>query len=181
MLGARPIPEVVEHAWAFVHALASVPGGLVVDLGSGGGVPGLVVAHARPDLALVLVDRRERRTDHLRRLVRRLELDHRVTVRTADVAEGGLHDLHGTADAVVARGFGPLGSTLSAAGLLLRPGGIIVVSAPPPGTNLDRHVTPVANLEAMCSPDPRVLVFHRPPRPATTQPAARDGEPQRFT
>ena len=46
--------------------------GTVVDLGSGGGVPGLVIARARPDLRLVLVDRRAARTDHLPRLVRRL-------------------------------------------------------------------------------------------------------------
>ena len=37
----------------------------MVDLGSGGGVPGLVIARARPDLRLVLVDRRAARTDHL--------------------------------------------------------------------------------------------------------------------
>jgi 16S rRNA (guanine527-N7)-methyltransferase len=66
MLGGRSIYEVVDHASAFVAALADVRG-LVVDLGAGGGVPGLVIAAARPDLRLVLVDRRATRTDHLRR------------------------------------------------------------------------------------------------------------------
>ena len=60
-------------------ALAGVTG-TVVDLGSGGGVPGLVIADARPDLRLVLVDRRATRTDHLRRLVGRLGLADRVEV-----------------------------------------------------------------------------------------------------
>ena len=49
MLGDRPVAEVIEHAGAFVLALAEVTG-TVVDLGSGGGVPGLVIARARPDL-----------------------------------------------------------------------------------------------------------------------------------
>ena len=38
-----PIEEVIDHADAFIAALVDVDG-LVVDLGSGGGVPGLVVA-----------------------------------------------------------------------------------------------------------------------------------------
>ena len=85
MLGDRPIADVVDHAGAFVAALAASRG-TVVDLGTGGGVPGLVIASARPDLRLVLVDRRATRTDHLGRLVRRLGLADRVEVVTADAA-----------------------------------------------------------------------------------------------
>ena len=47
MLGERPIDEVIAHAGAFVDALAGTRG-TVVDLGSGGGVPGLVIARAAP-------------------------------------------------------------------------------------------------------------------------------------
>ena len=83
MLGDRPVADVIEHAAAFVLALAEISG-TVVDLGSGGGVPGLVIARARPDLRVVLVDRRSSRTDHLRRLVARLALADRVEVLTAD-------------------------------------------------------------------------------------------------
>ena len=110
MLGERPIAEVIEHAGAFVAALAGVTG-TVVDLGSGGGVPGLVIATARPDLRLVLVDRRATRTDHLRRLVRRSASADRVDVLTADAAAlPGLIAV--PVDAVVARGFGPPAETL---------------------------------------------------------------------
>ena len=79
MLGAAPIAGVIEHSELFVAALTEVSG-TVVDLGSGGGVPGLVIAWRRPDLDVVLVDRRATRTDHLRRLVTRLGLGGRVTV-----------------------------------------------------------------------------------------------------
>src|SRR5215204_5250042 len=85
MLGERPIDEVVVHAGSFVDALVGVQG-TVLDLGSGGGVPGLVIAEARPDLFVVLVDRRATRTDHLRRLVARLGWRDRVEVVTADAA-----------------------------------------------------------------------------------------------
>jgi 16S rRNA (guanine527-N7)-methyltransferase len=155
MLGRRPIAEVIDHASAFVQALADVTG-TVVDLGSGGGVPGLVIARARLDLRILLVDRRSARTDHLTRLVRRLELGDRVTVVNADVGE---LEVNPPADAAVARGFGSPAVTLQAAVRLVRPGGLIVVSEPPeahPG----RWDSRPATVEAMPSSDSRVAVFH---------------------
>lgn len=127
MLGDRSISEVLDHSRAFVAALAEVTG-TVVDLGSGGGVPGLVVAHDRPDLCVVLVDRRTGRTDHLRRLVRRLDLGTRVVVRSEDAFALVLPGPPGT---VVARGFASPGRTAEAAARLLAPGGLLVVSEPP--------------------------------------------------
>ena len=41
----------------------------VLDLGAGGGVPGLVIAHDLPDLHVTLLDRRAKRTDFLERVV----------------------------------------------------------------------------------------------------------------
>ena len=160
MLGDRPVTEVVAHAGAFVDALVGVSG-LVVDLGSGGGVPGLVIARARPDLRLALVDRRAARTDHLRRLVRRLGLDDRVAVVTADAMTMDL-----TADAAVARGFGPPAVTLAAAAHVVRACGTIVVSEPP-GQDADRW--PDALLERLAvtrapHDDGRVAVFHVKPQ-----------------
>lgn len=132
-LGARPIGEVIDHARGFVVALESLPtGSRVLDLGSGGGVPGLVIAHDRPDLFLVLVDRRTKRTDFLLRVVHRLDWSGRVQVIAADVSEVAAVE-GGAFDAVVARGFGPPASTLTTAVQLVRPGGWIVISEPPSG------------------------------------------------
>jgi 16S rRNA (guanine527-N7)-methyltransferase len=155
MLGRRPVPEVIEHASGFVLALQDVVG-TVVDLGSGGGVPGLVIARARPDLRLVLVDRRAARADHVMRLVRRLGLQDQVEVLVADARH--LH-LDAPADAVVARGFGAPMTTLTAAVRLVRPGGVIVVSEPPdePG---DRWTALPPQVAPAPSPDHRVAVFH---------------------
>jgi 16S rRNA (guanine527-N7)-methyltransferase len=158
MLGDRPIAEVVEHAGAFVTALASVTG-TVVDLGAGGGVPGLVIAARRPDLRVVLVDRRATRTDHVRRLVRRLGFSDRVDVLTAEAAALGGRN----ADGVVARGFGPPSVTLAAAAAVARVGGTIVVSEPPIRTP-DRwppQLLATCGVSVVVSPDPRVAVFRR--------------------
>ena len=129
MLGDRAVVEVIEHAGAFVDALGATSG-TVVDLGSGGGVPGLVIARSRPDLHIVLVDRRAARTDHLRRLVGRLGVEHHVEVLTAEAAALPAL-LADQVDAVVARGFGPPAETLRLAAPLLAVRGLAVVSEPP--------------------------------------------------
>lgn len=160
MLGDRPVDEVVEHSAAFVDALATTTG-TVVDLGTGGGVPGLVIAWMRPDLRVLLVDRRARRTDHLRRLVGRMALGDRVEVITADIGALGAAwpDL---VDAVVARGFGPPVLTLRAALPLIVPDGIVVISEPPE-ESLDRWPpTVLQELGVERQPsDPRLAVFRR--------------------
>jgi 16S rRNA (guanine527-N7)-methyltransferase len=132
-LGDRPVDEVVEHARVFVRALPS--GRLdVIDLGSGGGVPGLVIAHDRPDVDVVLLDRRTKRTDFLERAVRRLGWADRVTVVAGDASAFARLHPHRW-DAVVARGFGPPERTVSTALGLLGPGGLVIVSEPPEGVD----------------------------------------------
>ncbi len=134
--GGALMETAVSHAEEFVTAIGPLaPGSRVVDIGSGGGLPGLVLAAALPHVTIVLVDRREKRTDFLQRAVRRLAYDH-VDVLTTDVdrwsrrvANGDL----GTFDAVTARGFGPPDITLSYARRLVAPGGRIVISEPPAG------------------------------------------------
>jgi 16S rRNA (guanine527-N7)-methyltransferase len=161
MLGARPIEEVIVHATAFTGALVDVEG-LVVDLGSGGGVPGLVVATDRPDLTLLLVDRRTSRTDHLARLVRRLGLEDRVTVLCGDALTLALP---APASAVVARGFGSPELTARAAGRLLTAGGILVVSEPPDGPDRWQGA---AGFEQLPWADRRVARLRHVPRGTST-------------
>lgn len=162
LLGARPIAEVIAHADAFVEALANVTG-IVVDLGSGGGVPGLVIADARPDLRLHLVDRRRKRTDVLERLVRRLGVSDRVTVRAIDADELARRE-PASADAVVSRGFGPPDVTLRVAHALVRPGGLILISDPPSSLP-DRwtHLDLPPDLERTSPPGSPLAIFRRLP------------------
>jgi 16S rRNA (guanine527-N7)-methyltransferase len=134
-LGERAIVEVIEHARSFVDALPTDIH-TVVDMGAGGGVPGFVVAHDRPDLHLTLVDRRAKRTDFLARMVRRLHWTDRITVVEADI-ESVITRSPSYFDAAIARGFGPPAVTIDYAAQLIVPAGRIVISEPPDGDRWD--------------------------------------------
>lgn len=127
-LGPVPLEQHVEHAQGFLLALAEVTG-RVVDLGSGGGIPGLVVAVERPDLELVLVDSRAKRCQFLLSAVDHLAVSAQVVEGRAEAIGRG--PLRGTADAVVARSFGPPATTAECGAPFLRTGGLLVVSEPP--------------------------------------------------
>ena len=91
----------------------------------------MVVANDRPDLAVTLVDRRQKCADFLERSVTALGFRDRVTVRCCDTS--ALIVAGEQFDAVMARGFGPPSRTLHVAAQLVRPGGRIVISEPPHG------------------------------------------------
>ena len=135
-LGDRPIDEVIDDTLAFVDALSTVDG-VVADLGSGGGVPGLVVAVHRPGHRVVLVDRRQRATDFLHRAVARLEHARLVDVGDVEVWCDDVARLArrspGVFAGATARGFGPPEVTLALAAQLVRPGGRIAIAEPPAG------------------------------------------------
>lgn len=162
-LGDRQITEVIDHARYFVDAIADMTGS-VLDLGSGAGVPGLVIALDRPDLLVTLLDRRTKRTDALQQAVRRLRWEDRVQV-VAEDAEDFLRRHHDRFDVVVARGFGPPDETLRIASSAVREGGRIVISEPPPGVGEFRWTPPLlrwVGVERLPS-DPAVARFIRLP------------------
>ena len=129
VLGTSPA-DAVAHSDRFVAALPHV--GRVLDLGSGAGVPGLVIAVRRPSLRVTLLDARSRRTDQLARIVHRLGLSDRVEVvcARADVAARRA-DLGWSFEAVTARSFGGPTAVLTASRPFLVVGGRLVVSDPP--------------------------------------------------
>ena len=136
--GEVSLTNAVGHAEAF---LAAFPSGVrrVVDLGSGGGLPGLVLAVRRPDLSFTLVDRRERRMDLLRLAVARLRLTDRVEVVTADVVRLAADEAYaGLFDVVTARSFGAPMVTASCARPFLADGGVVIISEPPASAARDR-------------------------------------------
>jgi 16S rRNA (guanine527-N7)-methyltransferase len=136
-LGPGPLEEQLAHAEAFLDAVDLAEVAQAVDLGSGGGVPGLVLAVALPQVRWLLVDGMVRRTSFLEEAVRLLGIEDRVEVRTARAEEAGRElALRHWADLVVARGFGPPAVTAECAAPLLRAGGQLVVSEPPGSTGM---------------------------------------------
>jgi 16S rRNA (guanine527-N7)-methyltransferase len=130
--GPGPLGPQLEHARAFLPLLGTP--GSVVDLGTGGGLPGLVLLRALPDTTFVLVESQQRRAAFLREALARLGAEDRATV-LEDRAEvvGRAPDHRERHDAVVARSFAAPAVTAECAAPLLRVGGVLVVSDPPAG------------------------------------------------
>jgi 16S rRNA (guanine527-N7)-methyltransferase len=160
--GAGSIEVAIARAEQYVDALADLPsGGGVLDLGAGGGLPGLVIAAARPDLTLVLLDRRQKRTDFLELAVSRLGFTH-VDVRCEDAEAMARRIEAGTTppfSAVAARGFGPPDVTLRLASACIGPGGRIIISEPPAGDRWDLAL--VEALDLTVTERGRVIRFDR--------------------
>lgn len=113
-------------------ACLPVGAGRVLDLGSGGGVPGLVLAGDHPAWRVVLLDSTERRCRFLRQATADLGFDDRVEVVEERAESAARHpDQRGAFDLVVARSFGSPAVTAECAVGFLRLGGHLVVSEPP--------------------------------------------------
>jgi len=110
-------------------------------------LPGLVIARARPDLRVTLLDGRTERASQLQSAVGRLGLGEQVRVLAARAEEAAHTAERAAFDAVVARSFGPPPVTAECAAGFLRIGGRLVVSEPPEEAPAGRWpVGPLAEL-----------------------------------
>ena len=96
---------------------------LAADLGSGAGLPGIVVAIALPRLRMLLVEPRPRRAALLELVVEELG------VSNATVVAGRVAEMPGPVDVALARAFAPLDEAWAQARGILRPGGRLVYFA----------------------------------------------------
>lgn len=144
-LGPGAVEDHVRHAEALAELVLTVPE-RAVDLGCGGGVPGIVLARSRwSRCEWRLIEASARRCRFLQGAVDRLAITHRVSIEHGRAEDLGRQlDLRGQADLVIARSFGPPAVTAECAAPLLRQGGLLVVSDPPGPANDDRW--PVAGL-----------------------------------
>jgi len=119
-LEERHIPESVGLA-------ALLPTGplqqRLLDVGSGGGFPGIVIAIMRPDIQVTLLDARKKKTEFLEAVTRELDLDVTVLRGRAEELVGGEHG--GAYDLVTARAVAPLVRLLPWTLPFLRPGGML--------------------------------------------------------
>ena len=159
-LGPGPVETQLDHTRAFADAVeTAMAAGLdgatsagprapraVVDLGAGGGVPGLVLAVRWPS-SFLLVEAQARRAAFLVRAVSELGLGERVVVG-AERAEavGRTPARRGAFDLVTARGFGRPAVVAECAAPLLEVGGLLVVSEPPADVSRENARWPVAGL-----------------------------------
>ncbi len=123
LLGPREIPRMWDRHLlnCAVMAPALPQGATVADIGSGAGLPGLVLAIARPDIAMTLVEPLQRRTRWLTDVVADLGLE--VEVRQAKAET--LWDVL-SVDVVTARAVASLGELARMSLPLLSVGGLMI-------------------------------------------------------
>ncbi len=107
--------------------------GRVADVGSGAGLPGLVLAIARPDVHFTLIEPMERRVDWLNAEVERLPSDNVTVVRAR--AEDVADDI--VVDQVTARAVSALSKLIPLTVPLVRSGGQLILMK---GARVDEEV-----------------------------------------
>lgn len=114
----RHLPECA----AFATTLPDGPA-RILDVGSGGGFPGLVIAILRPDLDVTLMDATKKKVEFLREVADELGLE--VSAHHGRAEELCRTDLGGSFDVVTARAVAPLARLVGWTVPFLRPGGLV--------------------------------------------------------
>ena len=111
---------VSHHLIDSLAILPFVPPGKLLDVGSGGGMPGIPLAIARPELAVTLLDSNSKKTAFLQQAAIELSLPN-ITVHCGRVEQ--YHPVSGFA-AITSRAFAELADFVGLSAHLLAPGGL---------------------------------------------------------
>ena len=173
-LRERHLPECAAFA-------ATLPAGpaRVLDVGSGGGFPGIVVAILRPDLEVTLLDATRKKVQFLREVADELGVDVRAIHGRAE--EQARTELGGRFDLVTARAVAPLERLVGWTVPFLRPGGLVYAIK---GERWDEELEAATGAlrewgaEAVATPEelgdseeggrPLVVIIRRTPRPGAS-------------
>jgi 16S rRNA (guanine527-N7)-methyltransferase len=133
LIGPLELPRLWSRHVVNSALVAPLLHGRVADVGSGAGLPGLVLAIARPDVEFVLIEPMERRVQWLQEQVAGLELDNVEVLRSRaeDWRRGPV------LDAVTARAVSALRTLIPLTAPLVRDGGELVLLK---GANAPREI-----------------------------------------
>jgi 16S rRNA (guanine527-N7)-methyltransferase len=122
LLGPREVPRLWDRHLLNCAVVAELiePQGTLLDLGSGAGLPGLVLAMVLPDTAVTLLEPMERRCRFLTECVTELGL------ANVSVLRGRAEDVTLRTDIVTARAVAPLPRLAELAMGVVRPGGMVL-------------------------------------------------------
>ncbi|MDA8262872.1 MAG: class I SAM-dependent methyltransferase [Actinomycetota bacterium] len=150
-IGSDPLERIVAHARNYRAVIRELAGDgelSLLDLGSGVGIPGLLLALDSPLWRVTLLDSMSRRSKVAEEFVPKLGLGARVEVINGR-AEELLPKHAGDFEVVVARCFGPPPLLAELSVGFLRPGGILVVSEPPNSEEVRNARWPIGGLRQL--------------------------------
>ncbi len=128
LVGPGPLEPHFEDAEAAVGWIGAT--GEWVDLGSGAGFPGIMLAETSPDARVTLVERRQKRCAFLEAVIGAAKLTNASVLCTDSATLPVAHY-----DGIVSRAYRPPEEMLGDGRRLLRPGGLLVLllarDAPP--------------------------------------------------
>lgn len=156
----------------------------IIDIGSGGGVPGIPLAIVLPDLRFTLLEATGKKTEFLQHTAAELALPN-ITVINGRAERLGQDPAHRERyDAATARALGHLAIVAELAAPLVRPGGLILAVK---GAKADQELTESATALGLLgarhsgtlpTPTGRIVALEKTTRTPRTYPR-RDGEPKR--
>jgi 16S rRNA (guanine527-N7)-methyltransferase len=135
---------VIRH---FVDSLTPAPWierpeGLLIDLGSGGGFPGIPLRIALPGLKLTLVESSRKKTSFLAHIIRTLRLDNVSIIRERVDPLIGEPACAGAFDTVLSRAAFKLPELLRMASFFLKPEGLLIaLKGPDPQEEIEEAKT----------------------------------------
>jgi len=127
LIGPREVPILWDRHLLNCAVVAELVGPqcrTLIDIGSGAGLPGLVLAMVLPDIAVTLLEPMERRCRFLTGCVTELDLAN-VTVLRGRAEEAAVRSVV-RADVATARAVAPLPRLAELAAGLVRPGGMVL-------------------------------------------------------
>jgi 16S rRNA (guanine527-N7)-methyltransferase len=137
----QPEQMLVKHLLDSLSILPRMKGGTLIDVGTGAGLPGLVLAIARPGLKVTLLDSNGKKVRFLRQVIAELQ------IANAEAVQSRVEAFDGKFAVVTSRAFATLADMIEWSAHLLEEGGEFLamkgvrpdeeVAALPPGFKAD--------------------------------------------
>lgn len=119
----------ILHSLSMLFVMQIAEGSRLLDLGSGGGLPGIPLSIVRSDLRVVLLDSIVKKTVALSAMVEELRLENVGVVCGRAEEQGRRKEMSGVFDVVAARGVAPLEDLVKWGRRFLKPGGTSMLVA----------------------------------------------------
>ncbi len=102
-----PKEMLVKHLLDSLSILNDLPAGRLLDIGTGGGMPGMIIALCQPDRECVLLDANGKKIRFLKQFIADLKLKNVIAVQTRVENEDSINEL-GKFDVITSRAFASL-------------------------------------------------------------------------